>query len=452
MLRGGAVAAMKGRGAPATIGGKSMTTRIGFLTERMLLGYGVDLVVHRYAAALAALPDFDVVVYCLRHDDSVARPYRVTNLLEASGFGRSVFLSRDVPAHAAYLNAQPVDLWIANTPDVYDLVPFLDSPSIVIEYGTPDPGFFADAKMADDVKRSIHHRFARVFPRLREQDGVVGISESIRNWLPAGLGARARVNHLGVDHYPRVAPEEARAFREQLGVADAVMVLWVGRMQLDDDPQPYKGFRAFVDMAERLRREEPRLRFVAVGRGGDQEAAFLEARGILPLLNLPDDCMGLAFAAADLFVSTSLWEGFNLPLLEAQFQGTPVVAYARGPHVEVVKDGETGLLVGSEDAVGDAILALARDPARRARLAAQAPAFAEGFTWDRSVRRLEDAIDTSLTIARGSTVGGKAAVRLGPLRRRLFPVEDMYVRAGAIELAKRVSGALARRLLGRFSA
>lgn len=47
----------------------------------------------------------------------------------------------------------------------------------------------------------------------------------------------------------------------------------------------------------------------------------------------------------DLFVLSSLWEGFGLVLLEAMSAGNPIVTTEAGPIPEIVKDGETGFLV-----------------------------------------------------------------------------------------------------------
>src|SRR4029450_10708048 len=43
-------------------------------------------------------------------------------------------------------------------------------------------------------------------------------------------------------------------------------------------------------------------------------------------------------AAADLGVSLSLWEGFNLPLAEMQWLGRGALVFGRGAHPEVVAD------------------------------------------------------------------------------------------------------------------
>ena len=63
------------------------------------------------------------------------------------------------------------------------------------------------------------------------------------------------------------------------------------------------------------------------------------------------------YAACNLYVTASLWEGFNLPVAEAQACGKKVVAFNVCSHPEVVKDG---ILVKKDDFDGfaDAIIRL----------------------------------------------------------------------------------------------
>jgi L-malate glycosyltransferase len=51
----------------------------------------------------------------------------------------------------------------------------------------------------------------------------------------------------------------------------------------------------------------------------------------------------------DLFLMTSLWEGFSIALLEAMATGLPIVATSVGGNSEAILDGQTGLLVPSKD-------------------------------------------------------------------------------------------------------
>lgn len=426
-----------------------MTLKVGFLTERLLLGFGVDLVVHQYARLLHARGD-DVEVFCLRNDASVARSYRVTNLTTCQDLLITGSMSRNIISFAAFCNARDVDVWIVNTPPFYDVMPLLTKPAIAIEYGTP-PSHFFNAEVGRNLDAAIAYRFTRVFPRLRQQDKILCISKSIRSWLPQKVRMLSEVLYLACDHYPVASADEARQFRQGLNIDDdAFMLLWVGRVQVVGDEQPYKGFIWFVELAKDLLNSMPEIKIVVVGRGGVEEEAFLKSRGVIPSLNLPDSQMGAAFAASDLFVSTSLWEGFNLPLLEAQYQGTPVVAYRHGPHPEVVSDGVTGLLVADQKEMLVAILSLARDPVALRALAQETKAFAAGFSWQKSVEGLKAAALTAINMAAAGAQGDVPAINVKGWRQYSFQIGETYVRYGFVFLIKRIAQALRARLFGAF--
>ena len=65
------------------------------------------------------------------------------------------------------------------------------------------------------------------------------------------------------------------------------------------------------------------------------------------------------YAACNVYVTASLWEGFNLPAAEAQACGKPVVAFDIGPHKEIIKKG---ILVKNKDIkeFSEAVIKLAK--------------------------------------------------------------------------------------------
>lgn len=67
----------------------------------------------------------------------------------------------------------------------------------------------------------------------------------------------------------------------------------------------------------------------------------------------------------DLFVLSSLSEGYSMALLEACATGLPIVATDVGGNGEIIRDGDNGRLVPAEDsdALATAMLALLREPA-----------------------------------------------------------------------------------------
>jgi glycosyltransferase involved in cell wall biosynthesis len=68
----------------------------------------------------------------------------------------------------------------------------------------------------------------------------------------------------------------------------------------------------------------------------------------------------------DLFVLSSVSEGYSMALLEACAVALPIVATDVGGNSEIIRSGHTGLLVppGNPDALADSMLALLHDPAR----------------------------------------------------------------------------------------
>ena len=92
-------------------------------------------------------------------------------------------------------------------------------------------------------------------------------------------------------------------------------------------------------------------------------------------------------------VVPSLGEGFGMVALEAMERARPVIAASIGGLEDLVRDGETGLLVrpGDADSLAAAMLALATDPARAAAMGREARRRAiERFPEDRCTERTEE--------------------------------------------------------------
>ena len=85
--------------------------------------------------------------------------------------------------------------------------------------------------------------------------------------------------------------------------------------------------------------------------------------------------------AADAALLSSSWENFPHMAVEALAVGTPVLATSVGGVAEIVRDGENGLLVPSEDpeALAEAIRRYFADAGLRERLSAAAPSSVERY-------------------------------------------------------------------------
>jgi glycosyltransferase involved in cell wall biosynthesis len=92
-------------------------------------------------------------------------------------------------------------------------------------------------------------------------------------------------------------------------------------------------------------------------------------------------------------VVPSLGEGFGMVALEAMERARPVIAASIGGLEDLVRDGETGLLVppGDDKPLAEAMLELAADPARAAAMGRAARKRAlERFPEDRCTERTEE--------------------------------------------------------------
>ncbi len=134
----------------------------------------------------------------------------------------------------------------------------------------------------------------------------------------------------------------------------------------------FRAVKRVVDVIRifaRVRASGP-AKLIMVGDGPDRTEAEEEVRA----LNVHHDVRFLGrienvaplLAAADLFLLPSESESFGLSALEALASGVPVVATNVGGLPEVVQHGITGHLapLGAVDEMGDAAIAILRDPGR----------------------------------------------------------------------------------------
>jgi len=116
---------------------------------------------------------------------------------------------------------------------------------------------------------------------------------------------------------------------------------------------PVKNYPFLVELAAEIHRHAPEVRFELAGEGPEAEGLreSIRARGLQSVFALRGfiEDMPAFYERLDLYVNTSLHEGFPMTVLEAMSCGLPVVAPVSGGIREAVSDGVNGFLVNGKD-------------------------------------------------------------------------------------------------------
>jgi glycosyltransferase involved in cell wall biosynthesis len=181
-------------------------------------------------------------------------------------------------------------------------------------------------------------------------DKVVCVSDAVKRDVQAmaKINDRAVTIHNGVDLPGFDLSTDKRAARKELGLAaDDFVVCTVGRLNR------VKNQRMFLEAAKKMIKIFPCAKFILAGDGPERinlenyvretgisaGVVFLGPRRDIPVVLRASDCFAL----------TSDYESFGLAVVEAMAAGVPVVATNAGGVGEIVRNGETGILIEKND-------------------------------------------------------------------------------------------------------
>lgn len=196
---------------------------------------------------------------------------------------------------------------------------------------------------------------------LREADKIIAISNATKNYV-LSLGAKpgkVTVIHNGVDlHRFKPLPNVKSEMRKKLGIPlEAKVVLTVRRLVYKN------GIDTLIDSAKIAVQKNPKIVFLAVGKGPDMGSVQQQIKqmGLEDNFKLtgfvPDEELHLYYNTADLFVLPSK-SGEGLPLVaqEAMACGLPVVATNVGGISEIMVKGYGKLVpANNSELLADAI-------------------------------------------------------------------------------------------------
>ncbi|HET7090854.1 MAG TPA: glycosyltransferase family 1 protein [Anaerolineae bacterium] len=352
---------------------------------------GIGRYAHRLAIALASAGEVDLT---LLHNASQPNTHLPFDALPAGGVRLypteiapfSVAEQTRLPALARRLRP---DVWHAP----YYVMPYrrLSCPTIVTIYDVIPLALPQFWPARQRLIFSLAHRLA-----LRAARRVIAISESTRRDVIRRFHVdpgRVAVTPLAADERFRPQPEsEVRRVRQAYTLPER-FILYVGINK------PPKNLPRLVDAYAQLVAGSAELDFDCVIAGAwdnrypesRERAAHLGlGDGVRFLGSIPDADLPALYAAADLFVMPSLYEGFGLPVLEAMACGTPIACSDTSSLPEVA--GDAGLFFNPYDIdqMASTMLRAMTDPALRAELRVRGLERARLFSWERVARQTVD--------------------------------------------------------------
>jgi glycosyltransferase involved in cell wall biosynthesis len=223
----------------------------------------------------------------------------------------------------------------------------------------------------------------------------IAVSQGLKDRLVAGGIPEGRItviyNGISVEEIRRSAGAGSAGKKESTALIGIVARL-----------HAVKGHRYFLEAARKVLLLKPEARFLIVGEGPYRPVLEKLARSLgiadrVAFTGFVEEIYAL-MAALDLLVISSLWEGFGLTAAEAMVLGVPVVAACVGGLPEVVRHGETGLLVPPADA----------------------PALAGGILWMlEHPREAREMAEKGGEVVRQKFTAGEMARRTAELYRRV---------------------------------
>lgn len=183
---------------------------------------------------------------------------------------------------------------------------------------------------------------------LNNVDSAVSISRFLRDELKRDTGIESKVVYNKIDKKRFRKGINGNKIRKKLDIEeDERLLLFIGRLS------PHKNVHTLLKIFDLVNEKFPNVKLLVIGKqtfpSYFKKLKQIANNKVIFREFIDDKELPYYYAACDLYVTASLWEGFNLPAAEAQACGKKVVAFDVCSHPEVVRNG---ILVKKDDIRG----------------------------------------------------------------------------------------------------
>jgi len=251
--------------------------------------------------------------------------------------------------------------------------------------------FSAHKRGVDKLSLLKYDAMFRFWLSFIQFDHIIVHSKYIREEIRQRYGINSEIIPHGVD-LTRFNPSiSGDAVRNRLNIRDTTVILYVGRLEA------HKGLQWFLKALSLIRNERKDIKIKAMIVGSGRERKNLET--FAKRLNVSDivifagrvseEELPSYYAASDIFVIPSLYEGFGLPILEAQACGSPVIGSDCTAIAETIGLGGVVFEPNNEVSLKNEILRLVDDKQTYNKLVEKSLANVEKYRWQHVIDRIE---------------------------------------------------------------
>lgn len=342
-------------------------TRILFFIESLSGGGAekvlVTLLKHldytKYEVTLMTLVDTGV----LREDIDMSKLYYMSVIREATSFWQQTWNKIKYNLIYHYLPCRVVNPWIIPQEGIDIYVAFTEGFSAKLISFTPKKKVtWVHTDLKDDPWTQNLHIYKCLLKEqevYRRFDKVVCVSRPVEQVMKEyyGLNQTTTIyNPIDTESILRKAKQSVKT-----EIPSSFNIVSVGRLV------PQKGYDRLIPIISRLRHGGLNVQLYIIGEGNERkhlEAIILkeELQDVVHLMGYMSNPYSL-MAKMDLYVCSSIVEGYGLAIAEAMTLGLPIISTLCAGPKNLLEDGEYGMLVNNnKDALYDGICRIIESP------------------------------------------------------------------------------------------
>ncbi|MBN4049092.1 glycosyltransferase family 4 protein [archaeon AH-315-M20] len=193
------------------------------------------------------------------------------------------------------------------------------------------------------LNNSVHEVYMKLFLffnniTLKNIDEAFSVSKYLSNqlWKESGIKSKVVYNKIDKKRFNRKV--KRNKVRKKYNLKNNKILLYVGRIA------PHKGIHLLLKSFNIIKKQIPNAKLIIVGKptfnNYFRKLKKIANKDVIFTGFVADEKLPDYYADCNIYVTSSLWEGFNLPAAEAQACGKKVVAFNIGSHSEIIKNGK----------------------------------------------------------------------------------------------------------------